>query len=62
MRNLDLINNLNFDDPPQIYGTAYNKGVKEIDEIKRDYFSYNRDFPELIIEPENCKKLLEKYF
>lgn len=62
MKLLDLESNLNFDDPPQIYGTAFNKSLKEIIDLKNDYFNFNKKIPPPIIEPLNCKKLLEKYF
>lgn len=62
MKLLDLESNLNFDDPPQIYSTAYGKSSKKIKELKNQYFNFNKKIPTPIIEPLNCKKFLEKYF
>jgi len=62
MKMLDLENNLNYDDPPQIYGTALHKSKKEIIELIRHYFNFNKKIPEPIIEPINCKELMENYF
>lgn len=62
MKFLDLANNLNFEEPPQIYGTAYQKSAKAIGEIKRNYFGFSKNIPEPIIEPLTCKELIENYF
>jgi len=59
---LNLADNLNFDDPPQIYGTAFNKKAKEIDVLKREYFDFDKNIPKPINESLNCKELLENYF
>lgn len=62
MKFLDLKSNLNFDDPPQIYGTYYQKGINDINKLKRQYFNFTKKIPEPKIEPMNCKELIEKYF
>ena len=61
MKMLELCKNLNFDDPPQIYGTALDKREKEINEIISKHFTFDREIPKPIIEPVNCKELIEKY-
>ncbi len=61
MNMLELNNNLNYDNPPQIYGTAFSKNEKEIDEIISKYFTFSRDIPKPIIEPVNCKELIRRY-
>ncbi len=62
MKMLDLENNLNFDDPPQIYGTALNRDKEGINEIVKQYFNFNKKIPNPIIESINCKELIKKYF
>ena len=63
-RNMQLLNlesNLNFEDPPQIYGTAYEKDEEAIRKLKDKYFSFNNEIIEPILEPITCKELIEKY-
>lgn len=62
MKLLNLENSINYNDPPQIYGTAYNKSLIEISEIKNLYFNFSQSIPEPIIESSDCKKLIQKYF
>ena len=60
MKALNLEDNLNFDDPPEIYGTAFGLENK-INKIKEDYFSFSEEIPTLKIEPLKCKELIAKY-
>ena len=60
MKMLELHHNLNFNDPPQIYGTALGK-EKEINEIIKKYFTFNKEIPKPIIEAISCKDLIEKH-
>jgi len=62
MRMLDLNSNLNFEEPPQIFGTAFQKSEREINHIINKYFNFNKSLHDVIIEPLTCKELLEKYF
>ena len=59
---LQLKNNLNFNNPPQIYGTVYGKKEKEINKIIDLYFNFDKEIPKPIIEPIKCKELIENYF
>ena len=62
MNLLELSANLNFDDPPQIYATAFGKNERDIKSIIKKYFTFNKEIPEPIIESLNCKDLIEKHF
>lgn len=62
MKMLDLDNSLNFEEPPQIYCTAFEKSAKEINEIKTKFFDFQKEIPDAIIEPLSCKDLLDNYF
>ncbi len=59
---LDLNNNLNFNDPPQIYGTYFQREAEDISKLKKKYFNFNFSIPEPQIESVDCKELIRKYF
>lgn len=62
MKMLDLDNSLNFEEPPQIYGTAFQKSAKYINEKKTKFFNFQKEIPDAIIEPLSCKDLIDNYF